>query len=169
MVSQSQTGQLFELLEQLGAGISSQVTSTEKVAVSQKSEEQPKNEIDRTTITAESSSDNSELSTEEDTAELFSLCKEIQDLVDGPNNAIEDSDFDFLTAVTSVSDKSITTKQKLSVKEIDTDIMELFDYPADKISTDDNDSGFSSEEDTSFPYKSNEDDFLDLFPMLSSV
>lgn len=164
MVSQSQTGQLLNLLERIGTGSSSQVSLTEKVDVTEELNcIKQKSEIDTDTSTNELDASNPELSAE-DAAELFSLCQEIQDLVDGPCNTIDNSDINAISLISELPEEvtnSGKTPNKFNTSDdLSSEILKLLDT----------DSGVSSDEDMDFsPSSPLDDNFLDLFPTLSSV
>lgn len=166
MVSQSQTGQLLDILERIGAGSSGQVSLTEEIDSSKEQQcLQQESEVDTTIASNEPHTDNPELSTE-DTAELFSLCQEIQDLVDGPGNTINETDLDVVSLISELPVEVSKTVQKpinQTIKPSD-ELSEIFSLL-------DSDSGFGSDDErTDFsPSNAIDDDFLDLFPILSSV
>lgn len=165
MVSQSQTGQLLDILERIGTGSSGQVSLTEEIDSSEEQQcLQQENTVDTTATSNEPHTDNPELSTE-DTAELFSLCQEIQDLVDGPGNTIDETDLDVVSLISELPAEVSKTVQKSNQTFKPSDeLSEIFSLL-------DSDSGFGSEDErTDFsPSNTIDDDFLDLFPILSSV
>lgn len=169
MVSQSQAGELLTLLERIGSGSGSQVLVTEEVdsTISQQQCTQQKDKVDTDVVANGPCSDNTELSIED--AELFSLCKEIQDLVDGPSNTLTKKDLDVVSLISStspgeISSNIITNNKTQDISNTTDPLSEIFNML-------DSDSGFGSEADgNDFPNASSiEDDLLDLFPDLASV
>lgn len=169
MVSQSQAGELLTLLERIGSGSGSQVLVTEEVdsTISQQQCTQQKDKVDTDVVANGPCSDNTELSIED--AELFSLCKEIQDLVDGPSNTLTKKDLDVVSLISStspgeISSNIITNNKTQDISNTTDPLSEIFNML-------DSDSGFGSEADSNdFSNASSiEDDLLDLFPDLASV
>lgn len=161
MVSQSQTFQLLDVLERIGAGGSGEISIAEEVDVPKEQQEQQyENKIDTDSLTYESDTHNSDLSPD-DTAELFSLCQEIQNLVDdGPRNDLNETDLNVISIISDIPDE--VTKTQPSKNEYSEDKSNVFDL----LNVLDSDSGFSSDDDSDF---STDNNFLDLFPSLSSV
>ena len=172
MVSQSQAGELLTLLERIGAGSGCQVLVTEKVDSTIKQQQQcvtqQEDKVDTDVVANGPCSDNTKLSIED--AELFSLCKEIQDLVDGPSNTLTNKDIDVVSLLSSTSPGKITSNVITNNKTQDTTnttdpLSEIFNLL-------DSDSGFGSEADNNNDFSNAstiEDDLLDLFPDLASV
>ena len=166
MVSQSQAGELLTLLERIGTGSSSQVLVTEEVDSSKIKQQytQQENEVDTNAVANGPCSNNTDMSIED--AELFSLCKEIQDLVDGPSNCLNDKDLDVVSLISSPGENSSTAIPNNKTRDISSSdpLSELFNIL-------DSDSGFGSEDDNNdfSNAGSIEDDLLDLFPDLASV
>lgn len=95
--------------------------------------------------------------------------------MDGPNNDINEKDLNLVSLIAEIPEEvamvpSKKVKHSNESETFDTDLFGLFDS-SDNISISaDEDSGFSSEEESTFLLKSSSDeDFLDLFPSLSSV
>ena len=171
MVSQSQAGELLTLLERIGAGSGCQVLVTEKVDSTIKQQQQcvtqQEDKVDTDVVANEPCSDNTKLSIED--AELFSLCKEIQDLVDGPSNTWTNKDIDVVSLLSSTSPGEITSNVITNNKTQDT--TNITDPLSEIFNLLDSDSGFVSEADNNdFSNASSiEDDLLDRFPDLASV
>ena len=165
MVSQSQSFQLLDVLEQIGAGDCGEVSVAEEVDVpKEQQKQQQEGEIDTDSVTYESDTNHSDLSPD-DTAELFSLCQEIQNLVDdGPNNNLNETDLSVISMISEIPDE--VAKSQTSKDECSEDKSNILDF----LNVLDSDSGFGSEDDSDFSStKSIDNDFLDLFPSLSSI
>jgi len=171
VVSKSQTGQLLDLLEQIGTGSLGEITITEKTAVTQEAK-LSESEIYRETIEDGLSSNNTNLSSQE-ADELFSLCRDIQELVDGSDNTLKELSDDNVNVVSLLQEipEEVT---KVSSKKDFIDIDSFFKTTeiscSNSSTSEDCDLNALLEDEVSYSSKNPwDDDFLDLFPSLASV
>lgn len=168
-----QTGQLLVLLEQLGTGDLGEITFTEKVEITKKSKHDQTG-VHRENNENELNTNNTGLSTEE-TDELFSLCKDIQNLVDGSNdnmNDITDTSLDKL--INEIPEEVAKTAPSLNCDIIDIDYFLEDDSPCNSSSisatSEESDSDLSSFlEDELSSHAKMDDTIFELFPSLAAV
>lgn len=164
------------LLEQLGTGSLGEVTFAEKVEVTEETAKYDQVRVHRENNENELDTNNTDLSKKE-ADELFSLCQDIQNLVDGSDNVLKDVTDTTIDKLINEIPEEVTRNAAFNGDIIDIEQFleddnscgESMIYTSEDSDTDS--SSFLEDESSSYSedLSSLDDVFLELFPSLASV